>query len=61
MSTTATTETAASEPLEVVLAFSSVEEYREVGADLAAVRAKLKLPKWATPAEVIAAALRTAL
>jgi hypothetical protein len=60
---TATTEggTAPAETLEVVLAFASVEEYRAMGADLVAVQAKLKLPKWATPTEVIAAALQAAL
>jgi len=52
--------TAASE-LAVVLAFSSIEDYRAMGADIAVVRAKLGLPSWATPTEVIAAALRAAL
>jgi hypothetical protein len=46
--------------LEVVLVFSSLEDYRAMGDDLAAVRSKLGLPSWATPTEVIAAALRAA-
>jgi hypothetical protein len=47
--------------LVVLLAFDSVEEYRAMGADIAAVRGKLGLPRWSTPTEIIAAALQTAL
>lgn len=61
MSATPIMEATAPETLEVVLAFSSLEDYRRMGADIAAARAKLGLPKWAAPAEVIAAALRAAL
>lgn len=46
--------------LEVVLVFSSIEDYRAMGEDLDAIRSKLGLPSWATPTEVIAAALRAA-
>ena len=44
--------------LEVVLAFTSLDDYRAMGDDLATVRTKLGLPSWSTPTEVIAAALR---
>lgn len=56
MSTAATTEA-----LEVVLAFSSTEDYRAMGANIETARSKLGLPAWATPTEVIAAALQAAL
>lgn len=55
----AVTPTEATE-LEVVLAFSSVEGYRAMGADIEAARSKLGLPSWSTPTEVIAAALQAA-
>jgi hypothetical protein len=57
---TATTAATAGE-LEVVLAFSSVEDYQAMGEHIAAVRGRLDLPAWATPTEVIAAALKAAL
>lgn len=44
--------------LEVVLEFTSLDDYRRVGDHIAAVRSRLGLPAWSTPAEVIAAALR---
>jgi hypothetical protein len=53
--------TAPAAELEVVLAFSSTEDYKAMGAQLDAVRAKLDLPTWSTPTEVIAAALRASL
>lgn len=43
--------------MEVVLAFTSLDEYRSMGDDLAEARSKLNLPAWSTPTEVIAAAL----
>ncbi|HEX6781567.1 MAG TPA: hypothetical protein VF125_05985 [Solirubrobacterales bacterium] len=64
--TTATTDapapekTGADAALEVVLAFSTLDAYRAMGAELDKVRAKLKLPTWSTPTEVIAAALQQA-
>lgn len=61
MSLTATTEAAAPETLEVVLAFSSLEDYRAMGVHLEAVKTRLGLPKWAAPTEVIAAALQAVL
>jgi hypothetical protein len=44
--------------LEVVLVFTSLDDYRAMGDDLATVRTNLDLPAWSTPTEVIAAALR---
>lgn len=44
--------------LEVVLEFTSLDDYRRMGDHIAAVRGRLGLPAWSTPAEVIAAALR---
>jgi hypothetical protein len=49
---------ATTDPLEVVLVFPSVSEYRAMGKDIEAVRLSLGLPAWSTPTEVIARALR---
>jgi hypothetical protein len=51
----------APETLEVVLAFSSTEDYSMMGETIVAVRSKLDLPSWSTPTEIIAAALQAAL
>ena len=45
------------EAVEIVLAFTSVDEYRAMGHDIDTARSALELPIWATPTEVIAAVL----